>query len=160
MRTIYLNLTNGIEYIDNLSIDDIKFVRIQSSLCEAKAWNKIIYDLDYNFLMDIALGKNVCIIDYSGKKTMTRALYQGIEFIKTVLYYRWLNKEYRSSVHGVNCYDYFSSISLDKYSKKKIDYFKKFISKDMTELHIATRCFPTKHDNDYEWYKNKLEELK
>lgn len=48
----YLNLTNGLEYLDE--IQNYKLVRIQSSLCERKCWDKLIQDLDYNFLFDLA----------------------------------------------------------------------------------------------------------
>lgn len=60
MKTVhYLNLTNGIDFIPELSSKnfDYKFVRIQSSLCERHCFNQLLQDLDYNFLFDIALRK-------------------------------------------------------------------------------------------------------
>ena len=79
----YLNLTNGLEYLDE--IDEYKLVRIQSTICEQKNWNKLIQDLDYNFLFDLAQGNTVEIYDTSSNKKISRALYQGVEFIRYVL---------------------------------------------------------------------------
>ena len=55
MVNYYLNLTNGIEFLDrpDFNIKEYKFVRIQSTACEKHLWDKILMDLDYNFLLDI-----------------------------------------------------------------------------------------------------------
>jgi len=133
----YLNLTNGLEYINE--IENYKFVRIQSSLCESKCWDKIIADLDYNFLFDLAIGNTIYIYDASSKKHETRALYQGIEFIRYVLLRRWFNFksiEIQSIVNGCNVREYFENEykKLSKESKKKLDYVKKFIKSN--EIYI------------------------
>ena len=62
----YLNLTNGLEYLDE--VKDFKLIRIQSSLCESKCWDRLIKDLDYNFLFDLAQGKMVQVYDASPKQ--------------------------------------------------------------------------------------------
>lgn len=53
MVNYYLNLTNGIEFLDrpDFNIKEYKFVRIQSTACEKHLWDKILMDLDYNFLL-------------------------------------------------------------------------------------------------------------
>ena len=66
--SIYLNLTNGIEALEILKPANLRFVRIQSTACEQKRWDFILQDLDYSFLMDIALGENVTVVDYIAKK--------------------------------------------------------------------------------------------
>ena len=56
MIKYYLNLTNGIEFLDNPDFnEDYRFVRIQSTTCERHLWNKLLSDLDYNFLLDLLL---------------------------------------------------------------------------------------------------------
>ena len=80
----YLNLTNGLEYMSEIKKFgfDFKFVRIQSTYCEQKLFDRLIQDLDYNFLFDIAQGNIIRIYDTSRNKKQSRALYQGVEFIK------------------------------------------------------------------------------
>ena len=76
--SIYLNLTNGIEALECLkpaNLNASNLVRIQSTACEQKRWDFILQDLDYSFLMDIALGENVTVVDYSAKKENTRVFY-------------------------------------------------------------------------------------
>ena len=52
MKRYYLNLTNGIEFLDNPDFnEDYRFVRIQSTVCERHLWDKLLSDLDYNFLL-------------------------------------------------------------------------------------------------------------
>ena len=70
--TNYLNLTNGLEYINE--IPNYKLVRIQSTYCEQKLFDRMIQDLDYNFLFDIAQGNTVRIYDTSSNKKQSRAL--------------------------------------------------------------------------------------
>lgn len=85
MRINYINLTNGIEVLPVLT-DEFKFIRIQSTACEQKLWDRIIQDLDYDFLLNAAIGNECVIYDYGAKKPIPRAIYQGVEFIKYVLH--------------------------------------------------------------------------
>lgn len=153
----YLNLTNGLVFYDNRH--SYKFVRIQSSLCESKAWDKLIRDLDYNFLLDLAQGKIVYVYDASSKKKMTRALYQGLAFIEYTLNRRWFNrkaKEVKAMVKGNNVSEYFEREykSLSKDTKKKLDYVKKFLNTN--KINLLPICSQTKHDGDYKYYKKIL----
>lgn len=52
--------------------------------------------LDSNFLMNLAVGNTCIVYDYSQNKEMPRALYQGLEYIKFILYKRWFNFEYKT----------------------------------------------------------------
>lgn len=66
----YINLTNGIEVIPMLDYlnEDYRFIRIQSSILERKQWDKFIQDLDYDFLMNLALGNFCYVYDYGANK--------------------------------------------------------------------------------------------
>lgn len=154
MQIKYLNLTNGLEYLDE--IKDYKVVRIQSTLCEAKCWDKLIQDLDYNFLLDLAQGNEVEVYDTSSKKKISRAMYQGIEFIKYTLNLRWFNRENKSYIKGMNVTNYFTQEynKLSTTTKKKIDYIKKFLNTD--EIHIKTHCKKSLHDGEYNYFKEIL----
>lgn len=153
----YLNLTNGLEYKDK--VNDYKFVRIQSTLCEAKCWDKLIRDLDYNFLLDLAQGNTIYIYDASSKKNETRALYQGIEFVRYVLIRRWFNAksaDIPAVVNGHNVNEYFEIEykKLSKEAKRKLDYVKKFVN--TKGIYIKRICKKSLHDGDYQYYKELL----
>lgn len=152
MKKIYYNLTNGIEFSNKKSL----FIRIQSSLCEAKKWDKILNDLDYNFLMDLAMGHEIIIIDSSQKKIKPRAIYQGIPWIKYALTRRWYNRIELVFVKRNNVSNYFNKEyhSLSKETKRKLDYFRKFLFHD--EIKIRGIGLQTKKDGNYNFYKNKL----
>lgn len=156
----YLNLTNGLEYMSEIKKFgfDFKFVRIQSTYCEQKLFDRLIQDLDYNFLFDIAQGNIIRIYDTSRNKKQSRALYQGVEFIKYVLNRRWLNKDNKAYVKGMNVTDYFEVKynSLSVVTKKKLDYVKKFLNTD--KIHIENYCKKSLHDGDWEYYRRLLKE--
>lgn len=148
----FINLTNGIEAIPFL--DNYEFVRIPSTYCEAKAWDKLLFSLDSNFLMNLAVGNTCIIYDYSQNKEMPRALYQGVEYIKFVLYKRWFNMDYKPMVNHNNCFGYFNSIRLSVPTKRKIDYFKKFLYTDKLNIKLSTG--KTNFDGNYKYYKDIL----
>lgn len=128
----YVNLTNSIEAISQLNLSDYSFIRIQSTICEQKLWDRLIQDLDYDFLMNVALGNKCVVYDYGANKPIPRAIYQGLEFIKYVLHKRWLNQEYQTNVNKSNnkdirrdCNSYFESCykNLNDRTKKKVRLF-------------------------------------
>jgi hypothetical protein len=154
---IYLNLTNGIEFLSDTDFkEDYNFVRIQSCACERHLWNKILSDLDYNFLMDIALGYTVIVCDASPHKMFSRALYQGVEFIKYALNRIWLDKMTIPYVKGIRCDKYFNEEfnKLDKSTLKKIKYLRKFLNTD--KIDIICISTTTTHDGDYNYFKKLL----
>lgn len=162
----YVNLTNGIEAIPALC--DVvgtgyKFIRIQSTSCERHMWDKLIQDLDYDFLMNLALGKRCVVVDFGARKKVPRAVYQGLEFVRYVLYRRWLDKEYQTNINRHNnkniinnCNSYFNQCykNLEDKTKKKLDYFKPYLNTD--EIKLCSVCGSTVHDGDKEFYKNIL----
>lgn len=160
MRIDYINLTNGIEALLNLP-DDYHFIRIQSTICEQKNWDRLIQDLDYDFLMNVALGNEYYIYDYGARKPIPRAVYQGLEFLKYVLYRRWLSLEYKSNVvrrkdaKRNNCNDYFEKCyrNLKNRTLKKLDYFIPYV---VGEINIISVTSSTIHDGDKEYYKSIL----
>lgn len=155
---IYLNLTNGIEGLKNWK--DVKFIRIQSTACEQKRWDFLLQELDYNFLLDIALGEKVVVIDCGASKDAPRAMYQGLEFVKYVLNKHWLGKDYTPFVKNYGCSHYFGECysKLSKRTLKKLDYFKKFIMTD--EIYLETYTWATDKDGDYAYYKELLKRYK
>lgn len=152
----YLNLTNGIEFLEDSENINFNFVRIQSCACERHLWDKIILDLDYHFLLDIALGYKVIVYDTSAKKEESRAMFQGLKFIEYVLNRVWFNKKIDIEVKGMNCKKYFEEgyRELSNISLKKIKYLRKFLDTD--KICLLSVCKNTKHDGDYKYYKQVL----
>lgn len=149
----FINLTNGIEFIDN--IDDIQFIRIPSTFCEKKMWDTLIQTLDSNFLIYLALGYKCKIIDGSNSPP-SRALWQGVEFIKFCINRCWFNKPYKPICRNMNVEKYFTEQynKLSKSTERKLKYFRKFLLCD--DIDIETCCFETKKDGCYDFYKEKL----
>ena len=148
----------------NFQTDTNSFVfSIQSTICEQKLWDRLIQELDYDFLMNLALGNECVVYDFGARKPISRAVYQGVEFVKYVLYLRWLKKEYISNVNRNknserknNCNDYFDKCyqKLEDRTKKKLDYFIPYINTKEIRLTCVTEC--TQHDGDKRFYKNVL----
>lgn len=153
----FVNLTNGIEAIPQIE-GEYAFIRIQSTACEQKRWDFLLQDLDYNFLMALALGHHVVIYGFGANKPVPRAIYQGVEFIKYVLNRRWFRRETKAIVRGNDATRYFAQVyeQLEERTKRKLDYFRKFLTTD--QLYIEVRTAATVHDGDYEWYRKVLEE--
>ena len=151
----YINLTSGLEFLDK--IPDAKFIRIQSTLCEQKQWSRIIEDLDYDFLINLAQGKTIMVYDTTAKKKIPRALYQGVEFIRYALERRWFdNVNVEAFVKEQNVTQYFASqyALLTERAKKKLDYVKKFLNTDKVYLYsVYAKSY---HDGDYEYYRKLI----
>lgn len=155
----FINLTNGIEAIREYSLKEYSFIRIQSSKCERKKWDDIIQELDSNFLLNLALGNKCIVYDFSAKKIVSRAIFQGIEFIKYALYKNWFNENIVVSVRGNNCFEYFNNSykNLSKNNKNKLKYYKKFLNCD--KLNLETVSNSTENDGKYEYYFSVLKEI-
>lgn len=160
---LFFNLTNGLEAIEkypNKVTTLPHFVRIQSTWCEQKRWQEIIMDLDYTFLMACRTAKEVHVIDFSAKKRVPRALYQGLSWIQYCLNRYWYGiKDEPALVKQFNCTAYFEKeyekLLYDKSAEamfNKLKYFKKFTGTGKVIIHgIAGK---TEHDGDYEYYNN------
>lgn len=161
----YLNLTNGLESLSDPNLQNIQFIRIQSTICEAKHWERLIQELDNNFLMNIAIGNKCVIHDYSANKPVPRSLYQGLEIIKYVLYRRWFkfdNYQIIIKGHKVGMEYYNTSykrvFSNNKSLKKKIDYFKKFLLINNLENSFDVVTGGTNNDGNNEFYLKLIQD--
>ena len=157
----YVNLTNGIEALQQYKLAHYAFIRIQSTACEQHSWDKILQDLDYDFLMNVALGNECVIYDYGTRKPVPRAIYQGVEFIKYVLNRFWYNIETEIYIsrsrkdRGANATDYFDKAYhlLSERTFKKLKYFRQFLN---GAINIRCITSSTSHDNDKGFYANIL----
>ena len=157
----YINLTCWIEAIPKIE-GEVRFIRIQSTWLEQHRFDDLILSLDYDFLMNVALGRECVIYDYGARKPIPRAVYQGVEFIKYVLNRRWLGKEYKTNVsrnhkHKMNSDKYFNQVylSLSRKALNKLDYFLPFVK---GEVNIRAVTESTTHSEDKAWYSEILKE--
>ena len=84
----FINLTNGLEFFDK--VDNPQFLRIRSTTLERKDFLFLLMDLDHNFLMNLALGKECVVYDCGTNKALSKTIYLGIPFIRYALQRRWL----------------------------------------------------------------------
>ena len=69
-RAHFINLTNGIEALDKLPPhlqNNVNFVRIQSSKCEANDFYGILQDVDHNLLFHLATGAECVVYDFGSR---------------------------------------------------------------------------------------------
>ena len=153
----FINLSNGLEAIEeyNLNIKNIRFLRIQSTVCEQKRWASIINDLPPDFLLSVALGHNVKVYDYGAKKDIPRAIWQGIEWVKYVLYRRWVDIKYCPTGRARSMAGYFEEqyCKLSRNIKKMLDYYGKFF---IGEISINCITSSTTNDGDIEFQRRIL----
>ena len=161
MKKLFINLTNGIEYLKGEDIpDDVLFVRIQSTQCEQKQWEHMIMDLDYNFLLHLALGTECTVVDYGSRSTngISRAVSHGLPLIEYVLNRLWFDRETKPMVKGFNVQIYFSHVYHDLMNirslKSKLSYFKKLLNTD--SLHLDYKSEKTNLDSKYDEYAKML----
>lgn len=147
MKKVFLNLTNGLLYEDRFD----GFIRIQSCHCERKVWDRVVSEMDNNFLMFLALGYDVVVVDYSARKNIPRSLYQGLEFVWFAVQKAWDIPVESAFVKNANCIDYFTEEykKLSKHTIKKLKYYRKFVNDPKKPTVITGR---TDKDGDYNFF--------
>lgn len=161
----FINLTNGIEILEDAQtaskiINGIHFVRIQSTHLEQKHMAKVIDELDYNLLMNLAIGNTCILYDYGSRRKdyVSRVLWQGIPWIQYVLCRRWLGEKLTTNINGHDCTEFFDFHYnlFDQHTKKKLDYFKPFlVIEQPSDLKlIGSFNGGTDHDGDKLYYSH------
>jgi hypothetical protein len=151
----YINLTNGIQAIQEHNLKDYNFIRIQSTHCEQKQWEKILVYLSDDFLMNLALGNECIVYDYGANKNIPRAVWQGLEWVKFVLYLRWYNIGYAPEGRAKNSGEYFMEQynALSTIAKGRIDYYKKFLRGG---INLQSKTGRTMFDGNHKYYAEVL----
>ena len=168
---ICINMTNGIEALSFLTIDNLMFCNIQSTHLEQKLYDDILTRLGADFLMKLALGHNLYVVDFGTNKDCSRAIYQGVPFIKYVLERVWFDKNPKqvfiyprsNKARGINVARDFDH-RFHNLSKSTLRYIKKFRAyaqavfegTDRNEVNLIGVCASTKHDGDQEFYVSIL----
>lgn len=150
---LFINLTAGLEHIPTYKGLDFQFIRIQSTHCEQKHWEKILQDLDNNFLMKLAIGRKCCVMDFTSRKSKnnkSRAIWQGLAWIRYCLHRIWFNREIALQF-GMDRYFREQYRTLSDCTKRKLKYYRKFLRND--KLRLGTICEPTDNDGKCEFYQ-------
>ena len=80
-----------------MPINQMQFVRMQSTHLEANRYDSFLEELDHNLLMHLALGYRCFIYDYGSRKMdsmvgQARALWQGVLWTRFALNRMWLDR--------------------------------------------------------------------
>lgn len=146
----FINLSSGLAWLDlPQGPRDFRLVRIQSTACEQKRWSFIIEDLSYEFLIRAARGDTCRVWDTSARKEVSRAIYQGLPWIRYASERRWLGISRPAFVKGCNAEGYFDQCfrHLSDRAKGKLDYTGKFLA--TTEVRLESRCVRSGLDGKY-----------
>jgi hypothetical protein len=148
----YINLTNGIEFLDQLDHRTACFIRIQSTHCEQKRYEDIIMSLSDDLLMHLALGFD-CVIHDASHHGEPRALWQGVAFIKMLVRLLWFNKK-TILPNGMHA-DFAKRIKeLSDRALNRIKYYRKFLY--CNDISIKCVSIETRHDGKYNIFRHKI----
>jgi len=141
----YVNLTRGAlcPHLRNDSWSgsaDYRYVRIPSTWCEQKEWDRILTTLGADFLMDLAQGVQVSVHDFSERPRETRAMWQGLEWIRYALIRTWYpSDESRvawTSRSGMTVASYWNAqyLRLNRNTVGMLEYYGNFTTGDGVNL--------------------------
>jgi len=155
MTVHFINLTNGIQAIEDYGLVNYRFIRLQSTACEQKRWEDIILSISDDLLMHVALGHHCIVYDYGANKGVPRAVWQGLEWLKYVLARHWHHKTYTPQGRASTCGSYFMVCykGLSNRARARLTYFGHY-GHGPTRITAVTRA--TNRDGDFLWYDHIL----
>lgn len=161
----YVNLTNGLEampILHGLGIEP-DYVNIQSTHLEQKNYDLVLSKLPVGFLMNLAVGRDVLVVDYGANKPYSRAVYQGVPFVRFYLDYRWYGTipdkviiHPRSDRRMMNVRDDFIQFSrtISRSTRRYLNKFRYFLNDD--SVHLTGVSAMTHHDGDTAFYHDMV----
>ncbi len=119
-----------------LQNDDISFIRIQSSHCEASAFEDLLLGLDSNFLMYLALGYTCVVVDYGARSHTSKAVRIGLEWIRYFLNIIWFNKRIKPIINQKDVSEFFyeNYIKISNKTRSRFRYYRKFLKTNKIRL--------------------------
>ena len=178
----FINLSNGAEalqLLDQAGVppEQISFLRIQSSHCEAQDFNGILQNLDHNLLMHLALGYECRVYDFGSrgnfweadpsdpacdevvKKYVPRALWWGLEWSRYALNHIWhLDGSQTPLLRGYNVETMFASKvnALPKALHKRLKYYRSHLAPGLSTVNLKGYYAGTVLDGDKAAYRAML----
>lgn len=121
-------------------MNQINFVRIQSSHCEANAFYSVLENLDHNLLFHLATGARCLVYDLGSRQTkwphqdgleakkIPRALWWGVEWSRYALGKVWKIDTEKPTLRGYSTVKLFDEKlnAMPKALYKKLKYYRKF----------------------------------
>jgi len=106
-------------------------VRIRSTLCEQRNWDRLIAELPIGFLLDVVSGAKVFVYDATTRQGDSLAISEGLPVIRG----------YLETLHG------------DSHTcgPPNVEYARRFWGKESIEL--IGRCRKTRHENQLTWWQ-------
>ncbi len=138
MKRHFINLTNGLEWKDELP--NFSFVRIESTAIEKSDWDRILRDLDANLLMSLALGHECHVYDCGTNRIVSKTISVGVPFIRDFLHKFW-----------IDCDNFEARTLLKRELKRKLLYYRRYL--DTTEIRLFGHSRKTTNDGNKVYYR-------
>lgn len=85
----WINLSRGVGCADHTG-RHVQYMRLQSTWCEQRRWDDILWTIPTGFYVDISDGSgNVVVHDQSERQRTPRALWQGLRFVEIACCKSW-----------------------------------------------------------------------
>jgi hypothetical protein len=111
-------------------------------------------------LLRLAMGEECRIYDYGANKPISRACWQGLEWVRYVLCRRWLGKRIQPRGRSSLMSGYFEEqykLALSDRALRRLDYFAN-MAKPSRYPFITVVCAQTDKDGDSGYFMNCLQE--
>lgn len=143
MTLHFANLTRGLlcPHLPPLDITHVRYCRIQSTSCEGKRWRDIIIGAGPELLMAMAHGVPTVVHDVSERDRETRAMWQGLAFVRRTCETVWgLDLTPIDGRGGLSMQDYFDHEirNLDRPTVKLVRHFRQHLETDRINV---TSCW-------------------
>lgn len=177
MRHHFINLTNGLEAIDDILItnESWSFCRIRSTTIEKHNWWSLFnIDIDNNLLMRLALGYECIIHDRGTNRPLSKTIFYAIPLITYVLEKTWfeINPENvyalgKNGGKGLNLIKEFSLLydeiiqgknEKSAITRKRLNYYKQYTKNNKVNLIGYSKS--TKNDGNYEYMKTIADKIR
>lgn len=168
----YCNLSNGLEAMALLEeagvpASQLRFMRVQSSHCEAQDFNGILSGLDHDLLLHLALGFECRVYDFGSRgnvwvgddggeeqRHVPRAIWWGMEWASWALGRLWKLPERPALLRGV-CVDRLFKEKLDAMPKplaKRLRYYRNYLAPGLDEVRLRGCYAEARHDGEKAHY--------
>lgn len=138
----FLNLTEGVNWYEHhhdLRGANLSWSRIQSTALEQHRWDQVLRSFPADAYLHLAHGSIVRIWDCGARKSVPRAIWQGLPWIYHCIQTIWTGYPPEQSwVKGHNVTDYFQKVLAEEVSVstwREVKYFAKFWSEGPIELY-------------------------
>lgn len=132
----FINLSNGLTHLPHVR-GEYHLIRIESTACEQKLWDRVVMSAPPDLMMAMATGKPSTIHDSSERDRTPRALWQGVPFILYVVDRVWfdggpkraiINPRGGTRTENVSRYFEESYRGLGKSTVRYVRYFRQYVT--------------------------------